>query len=95
MLSQPRLRHLHADDPALVWMMRVIGLLLATASVYFLGRDLRLGTADDWFLTASALLGLVTFGSTLLPARRKLVSHRLAQRDRIHAMTAASPGAER
>ena len=54
-------------DPTLRWTMRLTGVLLAVGSIFFLMKDLMLGSADDLVFTAGAGLGLLTFGASLIP----------------------------
>jgi hypothetical protein len=55
-------------DPRLRWMLRILGLVLATCAVFFLTRDYRFGVAAVWFLCSCASLGTLSLIASWWPA---------------------------
>lgn len=54
------------EDAALDWAMRIVGLTVFAASIFFIYRDLSLSPLYDYFFSMTALVGVATVAVTLL-----------------------------
>ena len=70
-MTTERQKEPQLKDKTLRWMMRMVGVSLAGASMFFITRDLPASRPADLILGLGTVLGTVTLASSWLPARKR------------------------